>query len=150
SAPIWPGWSHRYTRSTMRGDLATTSARVRPSVAAAVAILALAVGTCVGFPAAMAVVHVLHAPASPAPEAPATPTPSQAWLLVSTLGWCGAIAALATALAWPAAWALRNPNRHSRTAGALVLVPLLLPMYLAYAGWGLLRAPNSALGIGSF
>lgn len=60
-----------------------------------------------------------------------------------------ALAAVVTAL--PAAWLL---GRHltgpaRRGSGAwigLVASPLLLPSYLAYAGWGLLRGPNSWLG----
>ncbi|MCW5775191.1 MAG: hypothetical protein KIS87_01920, partial [Phycisphaeraceae bacterium] len=48
----------------------------------------------------------------------------------------------AAALAWPAAWALRS----ARSAWApLLLAPMLLPNYLAYAGWNLLRAPGGVL-----
>lgn len=60
-----------------------------------------------------------------------------------------ALAAVLTAL--PAAWLLgrRWTGPARRGSGAwigLVASPLLLPSYLAYAGWGLLRGPNSWLG----
>lgn len=63
-------------------------------------------------------------------------------LLLRTIGIASLIAALATALAWPAAWALRP-----RPRGAPILVgAMLLPSYLASTGWGLLRAPGTLLG----
>lgn len=49
------------------------------------------------------------------------------------------IATLATLLAWPAALALRR-------AWPLLALALLWPSFLAYAGWGVLRGPNTALG----
>jgi ABC-type Fe3+ transport system permease subunit len=64
-------------------------------------------------------------------------------LIVRTLGVATLIAALATTLAWPAAWWARSRPRW----GPYVLAaPMLLPSYLAYAGWGLLRAPGTWLG----
>lgn len=67
-------------------------------------------------------------------------------LLVRTMLYAGAIGVLATAFAWPAAWALRHSGRRGVHVLALVTMPLLLPNYLAYAGWGLLRAPRTPLG----
>lgn len=64
-------------------------------------------------------------------------------LLVSSLAYASGIALLAVALAWPVARVLAR-------AGPLVIlvacVPLMMPTYLAYAGWGLLRAPDTWLG----
>lgn len=60
-----------------------------------------------------------------------------------TVGYCGLIGVLATTLGWPAAWTLR---RSGRVWAALMVVPLLLPMYLAYTGWGLVRGPGSLVG----
>lgn len=64
-------------------------------------------------------------------------------LLVRSVGWALAIGVLATAIAMPAAWA-------ARTVGVrivpLLLIPMLMPSYLAFAGWGLLRAPGTLIG----
>lgn len=66
------------------------------------------------------------------------------WRLIgSTLLWTSAISVLSTVLAWPVAWALRTARR---SAWAWLLAPMLAPSYLAYAGWGLLRAPRTWLG----
>ena len=53
------------------------------------------------------------------------------------------IAVLASVVGWPAAWALRRAG-----AGWFVVLvsPLLMPSYLAYAGWGVLRSPDTAVG----
>lgn len=63
--------------------------------------------------------------------------------LLRTVGYGLAIGGLATVLGLPGAWLLR---RASPVWVAFLLVPLAMPMYLAYAGWGLLRAPGSWLG----
>ncbi|GJQ29397.1 MAG: hypothetical protein HBSAPP03_12810 [Phycisphaerae bacterium] len=64
-------------------------------------------------------------------------------LLANTLGWAGGIALGATLAGIPAAvWIAR---RGWGGAG-WVLVPMLLPSYLCYAGYGLLRAPRTMLG----
>ncbi|MBC7835186.1 MAG: hypothetical protein H7Y88_08805 [Phycisphaerales bacterium] len=81
-------------------------------------------------------------------------------VLSNTLLFPALIALLATVLAIPAAWAIRSAGGSSgviagggRGVGptwslwfTLVASPLLLPNYLAYAGWGLLRAPRTPLG----
>ncbi len=64
-------------------------------------------------------------------------------LLVRTIVVAMAIGVLATALAAPAAWVVRS---SSPALCALLMTPLLLPTYLVYASWGLLRAPGTALG----
>lgn len=64
-------------------------------------------------------------------------------LLAKTLSVALLIGVLATLLAWPCAWLVRRIG--SRAMG-LLLVPALLPSSLVYSGWGLLRAPGSALG----
>lgn len=60
------------------------------------------------------------------------------------------IALVATLMGVPSAWLLsRTPVRRTRLAAlhaAVVAVPLFMPSYLAYAGWGLLRAPQTAVG----
>lgn len=64
-------------------------------------------------------------------------------VVARTLGWTGLIGVAAAVLAWPAAWAAR---RLPVGWILLLLVPMLMPSYLAYAGWGLLRAPGTPLG----
>ncbi len=66
----------------------------------------------------------------------------RAWLVTSTLLWAGGVGLLATLAAWPQAWLLR-----SRPGLApVLLVPAMLPSYLAYAGWNILRDPLSPIG----
>jgi ABC-type spermidine/putrescine transport system permease subunit II len=64
-------------------------------------------------------------------------------LLAGTLGYAGGIAVLATMLGLPAAWWIA---RSGWRVAPFAAVPLLMPMYLAYAGYGLLRAPRTWLG----
>lgn len=64
-------------------------------------------------------------------------------LLLRTVAVVLIIAAGATMLAWPAAWAARAwPARLL----ILLMVPMLLPSYLAYSGWGIARSPGMWLG----
>lgn len=63
--------------------------------------------------------------------------------LAWTLCVAGLIGAGAVLLAWPVAWAMRQrPWRWAPVA----VVPMLLPSYLAYTGWGLVRAPGTVFG----
>lgn len=64
-------------------------------------------------------------------------------LLLESLAWASLIAALATLLGWPVAWAVR---RRGWRLAPLLITPMLMPPYLAYAGWNLLRAPDTPLG----
>jgi len=64
-------------------------------------------------------------------------------LLASTIAYGAVISALAVVLSVPAAWWLRG---RPLGAGVLVLAPMLLPNYLAYAGLGVLRGPRTWLG----
>lgn len=64
-------------------------------------------------------------------------------LLGTTFLSCGGVAFLATALSIPAAIVVRQGGWRW---GVWVCTPLLLPSYLAYSGWGLLRAPRTMLG----
>src|SRR5690606_38286480 len=93
------------------------------------------------FPAGFAAGEVIAAIA----DAPAALSLSRGdlHLLGLTLGVAGIIALLATTIALPAAWATRTWRGPALVA---LLVPMLLPSYLAYSGWGLLRAPGTALG----
>ncbi len=64
-------------------------------------------------------------------------------LLVNTLIWSVGIGLLAALVAWPAAWVVR---RVGMVRAAWVLVPLALPSYFAYAGYGIVRAPGTLVG----
>ncbi|MFM9956644.1 MAG: hypothetical protein ACKVZJ_01095 [Phycisphaerales bacterium] len=71
--------------------------------------------------------------------------PLQDWVGVAgrTLALAGTVAAFATLLAWPAAWALRG---RPALAALIVLTPMVLPQYLVYASWGVARGPGTFLG----
>lgn len=64
-------------------------------------------------------------------------------LLGSSVAYALGIAALATLIALPLAFAIR---RRGASVIPLVAIPTLMPSYLAYAAWSLLRAPRTALG----
>lgn len=63
--------------------------------------------------------------------------------LARSAGWSSLIGLFAATLGLPIAWACRRTR--SRWAG-LLLAPALLPGFLAYSGWGMLRAPMSWTG----
>lgn len=72
---------------------------------------------------------------------------SGVWALVQTVLWCGLIGLTASGLAIVWAWWMRGLGRRARVwAMGIGLAPLLLPSYLAYAGWNLLRSPGTWLG----
>ncbi len=64
-------------------------------------------------------------------------------LLMSGVAWSALIAVLCAPLALAGAWSLWRGGRVCRAA---LLAPLLVPSTLAFAGWGLLRAPDTWLG----
>lgn len=57
--------------------------------------------------------------------------------------WALGLGLAAAALGYPLAWWAR---RSARSACVWIVAPLLMPSYLAYAGWGLMRAPGTWLG----
>lgn len=67
----------------------------------------------------------------------------EAMLLAKTVGIATLIGALAACLGAPAGWAMR---RLPAPWAALLLAPALLPSYLVYASWSLLRAPGTGVG----
>jgi len=64
-------------------------------------------------------------------------------LFLSSVGWAALIACIATIFACGAAWTMWRCGRLTRAA---IAAPLLMPSALAFAGWGLLRAPDTWLG----
>lgn len=86
---------------------------------------------------------------STAPRRPPTKPPlgaPEALRFARSVLIAGGIAGLATAFAMPVALALRGARGRTASLAALAFAPLLLPSYLAYAAWGTLRAPGTALG----
>ncbi len=63
--------------------------------------------------------------------------------MAKTAAWALGIALLGTAAALPVAWWARH---RGGWVLPLLLAPLFLPQYLAYSGYGMLRAPGSWLG----
>lgn len=91
------------------------------------------------FPAAILLADIAHGLATTSQGPIPIPWP----LVARTIGIVALVTALCTLLAWPVAWSTRHlPAR----ALILLLVPMLLPSYLSYAGWGLIRAPDTWLG----
>jgi ABC-type Fe3+ transport system permease subunit len=85
----------------------------------------------------------------PAPTGAAAPGGAPATtgqVVLATLGVPLLIALGAVAIAWPTCWLLRGAGRKSRAALALLAVPMLMPSYLAYSGFGLARAPGTWIG----
>jgi ABC-type Fe3+ transport system permease subunit len=105
-------------------------------------LLALAALLLVGLPAAWVGAQILRGSG----EAPVTTGASAFSLgaLGRTVLYAGGIGVLATALAVPMAMVLAG--RGGRASGALAAVPLLLPTYLTYSGWGQVRAPRTVVG----
>jgi ABC-type spermidine/putrescine transport system permease subunit II len=104
----------------------------------ALGLLIPIVGLSAGWPLARVIIEVARELAVGGRE---TLWP-RASLVASTVLWAGGVALLATLAAWPQAWLLR-----ARPALApVLLVPAMLPSYLAYAGWNILRDPLAPLG----
>ncbi len=72
-------------------------------------------------------------------------------LFLSSLGWALGVGVLATVLGLPGGWVLSkwSDGKRVRDGGmwwwSLVVLPLMLPNYIAYAGWGVLRGPRTPL-----
>lgn len=99
------------------------------------------------FPAAMAGVHavagLVKGPSGSRAEAASWGQIASGPIIASTLSWAMGIAAVATLLGMPAAWWV---GRRGLRSWPWTIVPLAMPTYLAYGGYGLARAPGTALG----
>ena len=111
------------------------------STRAAAIFLLLIACTLVGAPAVVAFYRLLAAPAGPI--AADLPTFFSLSALLTSLLWAALISAGAVLLAWPGAWLLRT---RGYSLAPLLFAPLLLPNYLAFGAFNLLRAPGTALG----
>jgi len=58
----------------------------------------------------------------------------------------GTVGVVSCVLAIPAAWVMSRGGRRAGRMVVVVAVPLMLPNYLAYAGWGLVRGPRTMIG----
>ncbi len=108
---------------------------------AGVVVLAFLLGWVIALPAIGTFRTLLDA--EPGPIDRGIPAANTGVLLVRTLSYAFGISLISTLLAWPMAWATRSCKPRTL---ALLAAPLLLPPYLAYAGWNLLRAPMTPLG----
>lgn len=130
--------------------------RDRPGIlVVSLALLALGLLT-IGFPAAWAIGSAvreanLFAPLQAEPGL-ASPTGGSAPIELQFFSWtltlqsiatAFAIGICATAIGWPMAWLLRLGGLRWLP---LIATPLLLPNYLAFGAYNLLRAPGSVLG----
>jgi len=104
--------------------------------------IALAIGGALALPLVYGVVGGVGAPAATL-RLVASDTIASLPALARTVAVCLLVGALASLLALPAAWWSR---RLGGAGAALLFAPMLLPTYLVYASWGLLRAPGTALG----
>jgi ABC-type Fe3+ transport system permease subunit len=103
-------------------------------------------GVLVVLPLAGVVVQALRELAAPVAKAGSVPPLSLApsWgLLVNTLVWAIGIGLAAAMVAWPVAWVVRA---RGLARSAWVVLPMALPAYFAYAGYGVVRAPGTPLG----
>jgi ABC-type Fe3+ transport system permease subunit len=132
-----------------------------PGPALCAIVLAGIVAICVLVPAIYSVVVSLGGDApsiTPHPAPPTTPVPPAAagaapaaldTTLLTALGRTllagGAISLLATVIAVPGAWVIRETSPAGARRAALCVGVLMLPNYLAYAGLNLLRAPRALL-----
>ncbi|MBX3387020.1 MAG: hypothetical protein KF768_10655 [Phycisphaeraceae bacterium] len=144
-----------------RGKPRATGSRfaVWPATLALAALIALAL-MLVAWPAAVVVWDLVSSPAEADASSSSWSTGSssaRAWAvaLARSMLYAGLIGLFATLMGWPAAWFIRSWGRDDshrpgawrrHVAAALVLSPLLMPSYLAYAGWGFLRGPGTLLG----
>lgn len=119
-----------------------------PGPALCAALLAGIVALCILLPAAYAVVVSVGGDTpdfAPAAVPALAPPPGHNASLLAALGRtfvaAFTIALLATTLALPAAWVIREASAAGARRVAACVAVLMLPNYLAYAGLNLLRAP---------
>lgn len=112
--------------------------RSTPSRLAAATLLALATGVLLGPLLVAFVAPAVTALREGAPPLPAAP------VFLRTIFACATIGLLATLLAWLPARVMSTAR--GRWMRSLCLVPLLMPPYLAFAGYSILRDPSWATG----
>ncbi len=125
--------------------------RSSPSVRAVRLVLLAIIGIVVLFPSAVGLLRIVQGLSADAPHLPSPDGVDllswsslvSARVIVHTIAWAIGIGLCTTLLAWPAAWAIR---RHGRAALPWIAIPMCMPSYLAYAGYGLARAPGTWLG----
>ena len=114
----------------------------RAELACLIAIIAM-VGVCIGGPAfAIAGSIALRVPSGPSSVSVELIARSLAVSVATALG----IGIAATLLGWPLASLLSTGGRHRRLLAPLLLTPLFVPQTLAYAGWGVVRSPDTVVG----
>ncbi len=120
----------------------STGATRRPAVIEAVAHSAVWAPVLVAF--ALLAPMVVRTISGCIREPQVLAAPFERWSeLRGSLLYAASIATLAVVAAWPVAWATRGWRAARAWA---IAAPLLLPSYLAYAGWTMLRAPGTPVG----
>ena len=107
------------------------------------AVVGLLVFAAVGPVLAGMLADIIGAARHPATNAGETPLWHGPGALFGTIGLALTTGVVVVALAWPAAKWIAADSR----AAVLLLAPAALPAYLAYAGWGQLRAPDTSTGV---
>lgn len=88
----------------------------------------------------------LGAPVGTAPGALETMLPRTGPLVLNSLLASAGVGVCATGLGLAVAWTTRGLRGAGLLSHMAVLLPLMLPAYLSYSGWSVLRAPGSWLG----
>ncbi|MBX3361089.1 MAG: hypothetical protein KF912_11900 [Phycisphaeraceae bacterium] len=86
------------------------------------------------------------APVGTAPGALETMLPKTGPLVLNSLLASAGVGVCATGLGLAVAWTTRGLRGAGLLSHMAVLLPLMLPAYLSYSGWSVLRAPGSWLG----
>lgn len=104
--------------------------------------LCTVIGVLVVYPMALAMWTAVRGAGSPGNPGswPVHPTLS---MVLQTILWPISIALGSVVLAWPVAWKL---GRTARPWRPWLAVPLTMPTYLAYSGYGIVRSPGTWFG----
>jgi ABC-type Fe3+ transport system permease subunit len=120
-----------------------SSTKAALGVSAACVLLAAVFAAVIGWPTLYVVIEVARGWASGSSASPvAFFGPGTAMMLFRTIVAAGVVSGAAVVIAYPIAWALRS----RRSMLPWIVLPMLMPSYVAYAGWGVLRAPRTILG----
>lgn len=104
--------------------------------------LAILAVVCIGVPGSCAAIELIRAAMSDGSVLASAAT-VDIEKTASTVIWAMLVAVVSALLAFPGAVVLR---RRGWKPLPWMLIPLLMPSYLAYSGWGLLRAPGTVIG----
>ncbi len=125
-----------------RGGQSTAGGTMTLAVASLVLVATL--GVCIVWPIGLSVLRSAGDAADAGGDGVSSALAITPIVVARSLGAAVLIGVLASALGWPGA---RLLTRHKGALWApLILTPMLVPSYLAYAGWGLTRDPGTLVG----